>query len=145
MADSASLVQTDIRDGVGWLTLDNPGERNTLTAAMVAGIVAAMDAFEADEEVGAVVVTGAGSAFCAGANLGNGANGVQINGGAGIQVIGNVISGNAAGVNVDNATNTRIAGNSIGLNALGTLAVANKSYGVRVGSGSGTTVGGKRD
>jgi len=38
---------------------------------MVAGIVAAMDAFEADEGVGAVVVTGAGSAFCAGANLGN--------------------------------------------------------------------------
>ena len=32
---------------------------------------AAMEAFEADESVGAVVVTGAGSAFCAGANLGN--------------------------------------------------------------------------
>ena len=38
---------------------------------MVAGIVAAMDAFEADDGVGAVVVTGAGSAFCAGADLGN--------------------------------------------------------------------------
>jgi enoyl-CoA hydratase len=38
---------------------------------MVAAIVGAMDAFEADEGVGAVVVTGAGSAFCAGADLGN--------------------------------------------------------------------------
>jgi enoyl-CoA hydratase len=64
-------VITDIRDGVGWLTLNSPNERNTLTAPMVAAIVAAMDAFEADDGVGAVVVTGAGSAFCAGADLGN--------------------------------------------------------------------------
>jgi enoyl-CoA hydratase len=66
-----ALVITDIRDGVGWLTLNNPDERNTLTAPMVAEIIGAMDRFEADESVGAVVVTGAGSAFCAGADLGN--------------------------------------------------------------------------
>ena len=66
-----ALVLTDIRDGVALLTLNNPDERNTMTAPMVDGIVAAMDAFESDESVGAVVVTGAGSAFCAGANLGN--------------------------------------------------------------------------
>jgi enoyl-CoA hydratase len=66
-----SLVTTAIADGVGTLTLDNPEGRNTLTAAMVAEIVAAMDAFEADPSVGAVVVTGNGPAFCAGADLGN--------------------------------------------------------------------------
>jgi enoyl-CoA hydratase len=66
-----ALVISEIRDGVGWLTLNNPDERNTLTAPMVTEIVAAMDAYEADESVGAIVVTGAGSAFCAGANLGN--------------------------------------------------------------------------
>jgi enoyl-CoA hydratase len=66
-----ALVLTEIRDGVGWLTLDQPDTRNTLTAPMVAEIVGAMDTFEADESVGAVVVTGAGSAFCAGADLGN--------------------------------------------------------------------------
>src|SRR5262245_3519075 len=71
MADAAPLVLTETREGVGWLTLNNPTERNTLTAAMVEAIVAAMDAFEADDGVGAIVVTGAGSAFCAGANLGN--------------------------------------------------------------------------
>ena len=65
------LVLTDIADGVGTLTLNNPDERNTLTAAMVTEIVAAMDGFEADESVGAVVVTGTPPAFCAGANLGN--------------------------------------------------------------------------
>ena len=64
-------VLTEVRDGVAWLTLNTPEERNTLTAPMVAEIIAAMDAFESDDGVGAVVVTGAGSAFCAGANLGN--------------------------------------------------------------------------
>jgi enoyl-CoA hydratase len=66
-----SLVLTSVADGVGTLTLNNPDERNTLTAPMVAEIVAAVDAFEADESVGAIVVTGAPPAFCAGANLGN--------------------------------------------------------------------------
>lgn len=66
-----SLVLVDIADRVATLTLNNPGERNTLTAPMVAEIVAAMDRIEADPEIGAVVVTGAAPAFCAGANLGN--------------------------------------------------------------------------
>jgi enoyl-CoA hydratase len=66
-----SLVLTSVADGVGTLTLNNPAERNTLTAPMVEEIVAAVDAFEADESVGAIVVTGAPPAFCAGANLGN--------------------------------------------------------------------------
>src|SRR6478752_10564790 len=38
---------------------------------MVADIVTAMDEIEADEQIGAVVITGAPPAFCAGANLGN--------------------------------------------------------------------------
>lgn len=66
-----SLVTVDIADRVATLTLNNPSERNTLTAPMVTEIVAAMDAIEADDGVGAVVVTGAAPAFCAGANLGN--------------------------------------------------------------------------
>jgi len=64
-------VLTDVRDGVATLTLNNPDERNTLTAPMVEEITAAMDVFESDEAVGALVVTGAAPAFCAGANLGN--------------------------------------------------------------------------
>ena len=66
-----ALVLTDVRDGVATLTLNNPDERNTLTAPMVEEITAAMDELEADESVGALVVTGAAPAFCAGANLGN--------------------------------------------------------------------------
>lgn len=66
-----SLLLVDIAEGVATLTLNNPGERNTLTAPLVAEIVAAMDRIEADPSVGALVVTGAAPAFCAGANLGN--------------------------------------------------------------------------
>ena len=58
-------------EGVATLTLNNPAERNTLTAAMVGEIVAAMDDVENDPSIGAIVVTGAPPAFCAGANLGN--------------------------------------------------------------------------
>jgi enoyl-CoA hydratase len=66
-----SLLLVDVRDGVATLTLNNPDERNTLTAPMVAEIVAAVDELESNPAVGAIVVTGAAPAFCAGANLGN--------------------------------------------------------------------------
>ena len=71
MTTSDSLVLLDIADGVATITLNNPGERNTLTAPMVAEIIAAMDRIENDSAVGAIVVTGTAPAFCAGANLGN--------------------------------------------------------------------------
>ena len=63
-----SLVQLEIVDRVATLTLDNPAERNTMTAPMVEEIVAAMEQVEADDGVGALVVTGAPPAFCAGAS-----------------------------------------------------------------------------
>ena len=66
-----SHVLTDISDGIGTLTLNSPEARNTMTMPMVEEICAAMEAFEADEGCSAVIVTGAGSAFCAGADLGN--------------------------------------------------------------------------
>lgn len=66
-----SLVLLTVTDGVATLTLNNPDERNTLTAPMVAEILGAMDTIEADQSIGAIVVTGTAPAFCAGANLGN--------------------------------------------------------------------------
>jgi enoyl-CoA hydratase len=71
MIAAMSLVLVDITDRVATLTLNNPAERNTLTAPMVAEIIDAMDRIEGDAGVGAIVVTGAPPAFCAGANLGN--------------------------------------------------------------------------
>jgi enoyl-CoA hydratase len=66
-----SLVLVSVTDGVATLTLNNPDERNTLTQPMVEEITAAMDEIEGNEGIGALVVTGAAPAFCAGANLGN--------------------------------------------------------------------------
>jgi enoyl-CoA hydratase len=66
-----SLVELAVADRVATLTLNNPAERNSLTAPMVEEIIAAVARVEADEGVGALVVTGAPPAFCAGANLGN--------------------------------------------------------------------------
>jgi enoyl-CoA hydratase len=66
-----TYVLTEVAEGVGTMTLNDPDARNSLSAPMVGEIVAAMDGFEADEAVGAVVVTGMPPAFCAGANLGN--------------------------------------------------------------------------
>ncbi|HEX2851518.1 MAG TPA: enoyl-CoA hydratase [Acidimicrobiales bacterium] len=63
-------VEVDER-GVAVMTLDQPDRRNSLTLQMVDEIVAAFDDLEAREEVGAVVVTGAPPAFCAGADLGH--------------------------------------------------------------------------
>jgi len=66
-----AMVLYDVSDGIATLTLNNPQERNSMTAEMVSEIVAAMDAAEADANVRVVIVTGTPPAFCAGANLGN--------------------------------------------------------------------------
>ena len=66
-----AMVLYDVSDGIATLTLNNPQERNSMTAEMVSEIVAAMDAAEADADVRVVIVTGTPPAFCAGANLGN--------------------------------------------------------------------------
>ena len=66
-----AMVIYEVSDGIATLTLNNPQERNSMTADMVADVVTAMDAAESDPNVRVVIVTGAAPAFCAGANLGN--------------------------------------------------------------------------
>ena len=66
-----AMVLYDVSDGIATLTLNNPQERNSMTADMVSEIVAAMNAAESDSNVRVVIVTGTPPAFCAGANLGN--------------------------------------------------------------------------
>jgi enoyl-CoA hydratase len=62
-------VQLARRDGVGLLTIDLPERRNSLTLDMSAQLEAHVATCEADEDVHAIVVTGAPPAFCAGADL----------------------------------------------------------------------------
>jgi len=58
------------RGAAGWITLDRPAKRNALTPAMVGGLHQALDLADRDPGLAAVVITGAGPAFCAGADLG---------------------------------------------------------------------------
>ncbi|HEY7901557.1 MAG TPA: enoyl-CoA hydratase-related protein, partial [Caulobacteraceae bacterium] len=60
-------------DGVATITLNRPERLNAFTAQMMAEMIAAFDLTDADDEVRSVIVTGAGRAFCAGADLGRGA------------------------------------------------------------------------
>jgi enoyl-CoA hydratase len=62
-------LRSEIKGGVAVVTLDAPARRNALTLGLVDEIGAAFDAIESDPDVGAVVVTGAPPAFCAGADL----------------------------------------------------------------------------
>jgi enoyl-CoA hydratase len=65
----ADRVRIEISDRVAVVTLDDPDRRNALDLAFCDELVAAFDDLEARDEVGAVVVTGAPPAFCAGADL----------------------------------------------------------------------------
>lgn len=63
------FVNIDISDGVAQLTLNDPSKRNAINQAMNDEICAALDELEPDLAIGALVVTGAGKGFCAGADL----------------------------------------------------------------------------
>jgi enoyl-CoA hydratase len=69
MAVSTSEVSISRHGGVAVVTLQAPERRNLLSARMVSDLREAFDRIEADDSVHAVVLTGAGSAFCAGADL----------------------------------------------------------------------------
>lgn len=62
----------DVADGVATITLNRPDRLNAFTPRMMLDMIAAFDATDADDAVKAVIVTGAGRGFCAGADLGSG-------------------------------------------------------------------------
>jgi enoyl-CoA hydratase/carnithine racemase len=62
-------ITTELRDHVLTITLNRPERLNAWTATMFNELLAAFDHADADDEVRAVIVTGAGRAFCAGADL----------------------------------------------------------------------------
>lgn len=62
------LLRADA-DGVATLTLNRPGQFNSLSEEMLAELQGALDAIARDSSVRAVVIAGAGKAFCAGHDL----------------------------------------------------------------------------
>ena len=63
---------TEVTDGIMTLTLNRPERLNAFTDVMARELIAAFDQADADDAVRVVIVTGAGRAFCAGADLGSG-------------------------------------------------------------------------
>src|SRR5579871_2359290 len=62
----------DVEDGVATITLNRPDRLNAFTGQMMLDMMAAFDLADADDAVRAVIVTGAGRGFCAGADLSGG-------------------------------------------------------------------------
>lgn len=69
MSARMDTISTAIDDGICTVTLNWPDRLNAFTPQMCAEMIAAFDAADADDTVRAIVVTGAGRAFCAGADL----------------------------------------------------------------------------
>jgi enoyl-CoA hydratase/carnithine racemase len=69
----SEAVQYSVDDGVATITLNRPDKLNALNTEMYEGLLVALDRTDGDDSVRAVIVTGAGRAFCAGADLSGGA------------------------------------------------------------------------
>jgi enoyl-CoA hydratase/carnithine racemase len=65
-------IVTETSDGVLTITLNRPERLNAWTAQMGRELRAAFDSADAEDEVRAIIVTGAGRGFCAGADLASG-------------------------------------------------------------------------
>ena len=62
-------ILTETRGAVGLVTLNRPKALNALNSALMAELREALDGYEADEAIGAIVVTGSEKAFAAGADI----------------------------------------------------------------------------
>jgi trans-feruloyl-CoA hydratase/vanillin synthase len=67
--DSKSVVKVEIDNGVAWVTLNRPDKRNAMSPTLNKRMLEVLDEVEANDDVGVMVLTGAGDAFAAGMDL----------------------------------------------------------------------------
>jgi len=67
-------LQYEVAENILTITLNRPDKLNAFNATMLRELVEAFDAADKDDDVRAIIVTGAGRAFCAGADLSSGAD-----------------------------------------------------------------------
>jgi enoyl-CoA hydratase/carnithine racemase len=79
---SHAVIATDLADRVLTITLDRPDRLNAFTVSMQQELCAAFDEVDANPEIRAVVVTGRGRGFCAGADLGAGGDSFDVDAGS---------------------------------------------------------------
>lgn len=63
------MVEFEVKGRVGIITINRPEARNAVNGEVAAGIEAAIDRIEEDDEIWVGVITGEGTVFCAGADL----------------------------------------------------------------------------
>ena len=66
---SYEMIHTSVQGAVGVVTLNRPKVLNALSHALMAELAEAVDTFEADDAIGAIVLTGNERAFAAGADI----------------------------------------------------------------------------
>ena len=71
---SYGTVRYEVRDNILTLTLNRPDRLNAFTTQMMSDLIKSFDKADADDNVRAIVITGEGRGFCAGADLEAGAN-----------------------------------------------------------------------
>lgn len=68
-SEAYEFVLTEVRDRVGIVTMNRPEKLNALHGPQQAEMQHAIRAYDADPEIGAIILTGAGRVFCAGADI----------------------------------------------------------------------------
>ncbi|MBF0582589.1 enoyl-CoA hydratase-related protein [Corynebacterium sp. ED61] len=66
---SFETIQTSVEGAVATITIDRPKALNALNSQVLEEVVAAAEGFDADENIGAIVLTGSEKAFAAGADI----------------------------------------------------------------------------
>ncbi len=69
MQTTNDLFQYHLEDGIATITFDRPDKLNAFTRGMVAELIRLLDQVDDDDDARALILTGAGRAFCAGADL----------------------------------------------------------------------------
>jgi E-phenylitaconyl-CoA hydratase len=75
--DGGEVVLVEVRNGVGWVTLNRPAQRNAVNQAVRRGLAAAFADLDDRSDVRVAVMTGNGPAFCAGNDLKEGPPSVE--------------------------------------------------------------------
>jgi 2-(1,2-epoxy-1,2-dihydrophenyl)acetyl-CoA isomerase len=75
---AAAGIGFTVRDGVAWVTLSRPEVRNAVDQAMRSALLAAIGEVRDDPAIRAAVITGAGTAFCSGADIRRGHDPIEV-------------------------------------------------------------------